>query len=74
MTPATYEIKKTLLQRGDTIKDLASEWGYTRELLTKVIHCQRANPAVRRRVARYMKVPVRKLFAASQTQPRKKAA
>jgi hypothetical protein len=66
MAPATLKIKKKLLENGDTIAGLAEQWGFTRTLLTKVIHCERGSGDVaisaQKRLARYMKTTVRELF------------
>lgn len=72
MTAATVKIKTRLFERGESIQDLANRWGYSRHLVTKVIHGERQNPDVRRRLARYMGSTVRTLFG--DQQPTRKAA
>ncbi len=74
MAPATLKIKIALLHRGDTIQALADRWGCTRELLTKVIHCERGNPELRKKLARYVGVPVSQLFPPQANQRGSKAA
>lgn len=72
-TQETVRIKTRLFEKGDSIQELADRWGYSRALVTKVIHFERNNPDVRQRLARYMGVSVRSLFG-DITQPRHRAA
>jgi plasmid maintenance system antidote protein VapI len=72
MTAATVKIKTRLFERQESIQGLADRWGYSRHLVTKVIHGERQNADVRKRLARYMGTTVRALFGAP-TQERKAA-
>lgn len=73
MTAATVKIKTKLFQNGESIQGLADRWGYSRHLVTKVIHGERKNLDVRRRLARYMGTTVAALFG-EQPKPERKAA
>lgn len=73
MAPATVKIKTRLFERGESIQELADRWGYSRALVTKVIHFERSNSEVRKRLARYMGTTVRDLFGAAKA-PERKAA
>lgn len=68
MTAATVKIKTKLFQNGESIQGLADRWGYSRHLVTKVIHGERSNAAVRRRLARYMGSTVQALFREPERQ------
>jgi len=70
MTAATVKIKTKLFQNGESIQGLADRWGYSRALVTKVIHGERSNADVRKRLARYMGSTVRVLFGEPETQRR----
>jgi hypothetical protein len=41
MTAATVKIKTRLFERQESIQGLADRWGYSRHLVTKVIHGER---------------------------------
>ena len=70
MEPADVKIKKKLLEKGETITDLAEKWGFTRHLLTKVIHGERSNgdlaTAAQKKLARYMGTTVTDLFGTEE--------
>lgn len=71
MSPATLKIKMKIFANGDSIAQLADRWGFTRALLTKVVHCERGTgPDAKRaqkRLARYMGSTVADLFGTSTT-------
>ena len=58
LTP--IEIKTELMKRGVSMTELAKRWGTTREIVSRVIHRYGgyAYPDIRRRLARYLAVPV----------------
>jgi len=68
MAPATIKIKKKLLDKGDSIQGLADRWNTTRDLLSKVIHCERGNPELRKKLARYCGTTVEQLFGGAADQ------
>ena len=69
MSPATLKIKMKIFEKGDSIASLAEDWGFTRFLLTKVIHGERGSGELakkaQKRIARYVGVPVSQLFGDS---------
>ena len=60
MPLSAVQIKTEMLVRGDTIAGLARRWGTTGTILSRVIHRygQFVYPEVRKKLARYLKVPV----------------
>ncbi len=74
MAPATLKIKQKLLENDDSIAGLADRWGFTRELLSKVIHCERGTGdlalAAQKKLARYMGCTVSELFRSEDVKAR----
>lgn len=60
MPLSPVQIKVELLNRGDTIAKLARRWGTSPWVVSRVIHRrgQFVYPEVRKKLARYLKVPV----------------
>ena len=60
MPLSSIEIKVEILKRGDTLAGLAKRWGASRWVLSRVVNRsgQFVYPSVRRKLARYLKVPV----------------
>ncbi len=60
MPLSSTEIKIEILRRGDTLAGLALKWGFSRSKLSRVVNRsgQFVYPSIRKRLARYLKVPV----------------
>lgn len=76
MPLSPVDIKKTLLERGDSVAALARRFGTEREKLSRVIHRQGqfVYPQIRRKLARYLRVPISEVGQESGQKPKKKAA
>jgi hypothetical protein len=64
MAPTTLKIKMQIWKNGDSIAGLAADWGFTRSLLTMVIHGKRSNgpqaKKAKKRLERYVASTARK--------------
>jgi len=63
MPLSALDIKLEIMRRGDSIAGLARKWNTTPEILGRVIHRRWffVYPEVRKRLARYLNVPVREV-------------
>jgi transposase-like protein len=70
MPLSAVEIKKQILDRGDTVADLARRWGTSRTIVSRVIHrnSESVYPEIRKKLARYLKVPVSEVGREPQKQ------
>lgn len=76
MPPTPLEIKIEIMRRGDTIAGLARKWGCWDNDIHRVIQRTpgRALPEVRKRLARYLGVPVAEIGREAARKPKRRAA
>lgn len=76
MPLSAIDIKIRIMQKGDTIKGLADRWQTTPEILGRVIwrRWSFVYPDIRKKLARYLGVPVGDVGQDPKRKPKKKAA
>ena len=76
MALSPIEIKTELMKRGVSIAELARRWGTTREAVSRVVHGYGgyAYPKIRKRLARYLGVPLAEIGRDDQRRGVKRAA
>lgn len=76
MPLSPLEIKIQIMRRGDTIAGLARKWGCWDNDIHRVIQRTpgRALPDVRKKLAKYLNVPISEIGREAAKKPKKKAA